>query len=175
MGEPIESEYFNWLCAKVLPVENRRGNMYSDLLRILHETEFVWVVPEDKNRAEDGCELRLYFLQQTGWNRDRVWFAQPCSVLEVLIAFADRACFQTDIPLNDWFWEFMTNLDLGEYRQVSRPDEIRIRDILHTFVWRMYDPSGYGGLFPMRWPKQDQRKVEIWYQFCEYLDDRGMI
>lgn len=172
MPEPIDHEYFNWLCAKV---RKTRAHIYIDLLRILDTTEFIWVIPEDKNRAEDGIELRLGFLQESGVHYDGPWMSQPCSVLEMLLAFANRASFQTDIPVRDWFWELMDNLDLGEYRQVSRVDEIHIREKLHMFIWRTYDPSGYGGLFPMRWPKSDQRKVEIWYQFFEYLEDRGLI
>jgi hypothetical protein len=172
MGEPIENEYFNWLCAKVL---EPRGNIYYDLLGILYRTEFVWVVPGDRNRAEDGTELRLYFLNETGIEADSAWYSQPCSVLEMLIAFADRAYFQTDISARDWFWEFMTNLDLGEFRHVSREDAPVVENILHSFVWRTYDQSGSGGIFPMRWPKNDQTKIEIWYQFCEYLEDRGLM
>lgn len=172
MPEPIDHEYFNWLCAKV---QKGRSLIYVDLLRILYTTEFIWVIPEDKNRAEDGIELRLDFQREARSHPSRNWINQPCSVLEMLIAFANRASFQTDIPVRDWFWELMDNLDLGEYRQVSRMDEIHIREKLNTFIWRTYDPSGYGGLFPMRWPKSDQRKVEIWYQFFEYLEDRGLI
>jgi hypothetical protein len=173
MPEPIEHTYFNWLCAKVQ--KHRSSHIYRDLLWIVHTTEFTWVLPEDKNRAEDGVELRLDFLRESRVESESQWFSQPCSVLEVLVAFANRASFQTDIPVRDWFWKLMDNLDLGEYRQVSRSDEIYIREKLHTFIWRTYDPSGYGGLFPMRWPKSDQRKVEIWYQFFEYLEDQGLI
>lgn len=172
MSEPIDHEYFDWLCAKV---QRGRSHIYFDLLRILHNTEFVWVVPEDKNRAEDGVELRLDFLREARSHSDPQWYAQPCSVLEVLIAFAYRASFNTETPVRDWFWEFLNNLDLGEYRQVSRSDEVYIREKVHAFIWRTYDPSGHGGLFPLQWPKTDQRKVEIWYQFCEYLEDRGLI
>lgn len=172
MREPIESEYFNWLCAKVVET---RTPIYGDLLRILYETEFTWIVPGDKNRAEDGVELRVDFLRASDWAMDASWLNQPCSVFEAIFAFANRASFQTDTPAKDWFWEFITNLDLGEYRQVSAIDQVRIEDILQTFIWRTYDESGYGGMFPLRWPKRDQRKEELWYQFCDYLDDRGLI
>lgn len=173
MPEPIEGAYFNWLCAKVQ--RDRAKHIYVDLLRILYSTEFVWALPEDKNRAEDGLELRQDFLRESRERPNPHWFNQPCSVLEVLVAFANRASFQTDISVRDWFWEMLDNLDMGEYRQVSRSDEVHIQEKLHNFIWRTYDPSGYGGLFPMRWPRSDQRKVEIWYQFCEYLEDRGLI
>lgn len=172
MREPIENEYFNWLCAKVLSTS---GNMYVDLMRILHKTPFVWFIPGDKNRADDGNELKTYFLNESGWENDPEWFSEPCSVLEMLIAFANRASFQTDIPSRDWFWEFMINLQLDECRRVEESSEPVIEEILNTFVWRTYMPNGRGGIFPMNHPSRDQREVEIWYQFCDYLEDRGLV
>lgn len=172
MREPIENEYFNWLCAKVLEMGNQN---YYALLGILHKTEFVWVVPADKHRAQDGLELRTDFLRETQSERDPSWESEPCSVFELLVSFAKRAAFQTDIPTRVWFWEFMTNLKLNEFRQVSGSDAYSIEDILYTFIWRQYDPSGFGGMFPISRTKNDQRKIEIWYQFCEYIDDRGLM
>lgn len=170
--EPIENEYFNWLCTKVM---QRQGNLYIDLMRILHHTEFVWIVHGDQNRAEDGAELRADFIRETDWEIVFGWYHEPASVLEVLIAFSFKAQFQTDISSGDWFWRFMTNLGLEEYRQVSGLDQRRIEDILHTFVWRNYDACGHGGLFPLTRTNHNQREVEIWYQFCEYLEDQCLI
>lgn len=172
MEEPIEESYFNWLCAKVLS----NNQNYLELMRILHSTEFTWVVSRDENRAEDGIELREYFLRETGLHPDIDWFNQPCSVLEMFIAFSNRAYFQLDdISPKDWFWEFMTNLKLDEFRRVSESDEREIHHILKTFLSREYEDDGQGGMFPMRRPEQDQREVEIWYQFCEYVEDHGLL
>lgn len=172
MPEPIEGEYFNWLCAKVL---HHRSNQYHDLMRILYRTEFVWTVSGDKNRWDDGCELKRYFLTQTHARPTRGWLNEPCSVLEMLIAFADRSYFQTNRPARDWFWEFIENLRLSDFRFVSRADLPTIEGILHTFIWRTYGSDGHGGIFPLQEPRRDQRKVEIWYQFCDYLEDRGLM
>ncbi len=172
MGEPIEAEYFDWLRAKVLP---KNTNTYYDLLQTLYSTEFVWFIQGDKNRQEDGLELRQYFLNELKLEKDIFWFNEPCSILEVLISLADRASFQTDISIRDWVWTFIANLGLEEYRQVSEQDALVIEDILYTFVWRTYEPSGYGGIFPMISTENDQRKVELWYQFCEYVDDQGLL
>lgn len=172
MAEPIDEAYFNWLCAKVL---DRGNSIYLDLMRILYQTEFIWVVRGDKNRAEDGCELRYDFLRETSYHKESEWFNTPCSIFEMLVAFAKRAEFQTDQSHKDWFWEFIENLELDEYRQVSEDDATIVEEILHDFVWRTYDSSGYGGIFPLRWPKRDQTEVEIWYQFSEYLDDQGLV
>lgn len=170
MPEPIEETYFNWLCAKVLSVN---VPIYLELMRILYRTEFVWVIAGDENRAEDGCELRDDFLRESYLRKDQNWYDQPCSVLEVLIAVAKRASFQTDNPVDYWFWQIVENLGLDEFRQVSNQDVGIIEDILYNFVWRQYDESGHGGMFPMRWPKRDQREVEIWYQFFDYLEENG--
>lgn len=174
MDESIEEAYFTWLCAKVTPPYS---DVYYGLLLVLHKTEFIWVpsVLGDRNRAADGQELRLDFLRETNVYREREWFECPCSVLEALIAFARRANFQTDIPVADWFWRFIENLGLSEYRRISESDVPVIQGILNTFVWRTYDRDGRGGLFPLESPKKDQRKVEIWYQFAEFVAEQHLV
>lgn len=172
MNEPIENEYFNWLCAKVL---ERHGQMYYTLLGILHTTEFIWVIPMDANRAADGIELRSDFLRECFMKSDHIWYQEPCSVLEMLIALAKRASFQTDIPTKTWFWEMMSNLQLDQFRQVMDQDVPIIKNIIHTFMTRDYDWHGYGGLFPITITQNDQRDIEIWYQFNEYVMNNGLV
>lgn len=171
MSEPIEECYFNWLCAKVvnkLDAPQTPSVTYWKLLRVLHTTEFIWTVPNDDNRMEDGLELRTYFLRETGLTREKHWSAEGCSILEMLIAFAYRVEFQTDVSYVDWFWIFLENLGLIEHNDANfRPGPVA--NILERFIWRTYTPSGLGGLFPLEYPHRDQRDVEIWYQFCEYL------
>jgi hypothetical protein len=171
MSGPIQEEYFDWLCAKAISpyISN-----YWDLLQMLYKIEFVWVVPRDRNRVEDGLELREYFLNESGWDEDSS-FDEPCSVLEVLIAFSGRMSFQTGISVKDCFWMCMENLHLNDFRQVGESDIPVIEDIIHTFVWRTYDYNGYGGLFPLDDPKEDQRKVEIWYEFCAWVEEKDLI
>lgn len=179
MPERIEDAYFRWLCAKVLDrqaIQTRNSN-YHDLLRILYGEEFVVFVHGDHNRADDGKELRIEFLAETGCDPDTepFWFDQPCSVLEMLIAFSRRAEFQTDIPVRTWFWKFLDNLGLTDFRRINGHGDLdMITDVLHTFIWRTYRPNGQGGMLPMRSPRNDQRKVEIWAQFFEYLNDQGI-
>lgn len=173
MTEPIEESYFNWLCAKVV---SPHVNTYRDLLRILHKTEFAWVVPGDRNRQEDGVELRQYFLNETGLEKDELWYNDLCSVLEVLISFADRASFQTEAPVSNWFWVFIENLNLNEFRRVPPEEAPVVEEILSTFVWRTYSEKGHGGLFPLYATNApDQRDVEIWYQFCAWVDEKELV
>lgn len=178
MTEPIEDAYFRWLCAKVLEPHQHNPN-YHDLMRILHGEEFTWVVNGDHNRAEYGKELRVEFLRDPNIPFDAEdepdWFDLPCSVLEMLIGFASQAEFQTDISCKKWFWEFLDNLQLKEFQRVNGArDRHAIEDIIDTFLNRSYRADGYGGILPMRTPQHDQRKVEIWQQFFEYLEDKGI-
>ncbi len=172
MDEPIEEAYFNWLCAKVI---SPYINNYRDLMQVLHRTEFVWSILGDRDRKEDGEELRLFFLNETGIEKDPNWFDECCSLLEVLIAFAQRAAFQTEIEPKGWFWIFIENLGLKDYRQIDMLDLPIIEEILYTFIWRTYDTYGHGGLFPLDNPEEDQRDVEIWYQFCAWVDEKQLI
>lgn len=170
MNEPIEETYFNWLCAKI---KENSGSNHMALFRILYEFEYIWntSVPGDRNRVEDGKELKSIFCNYDFAEQN--FLNQPCSVLEMLISFSDRASFQTGKLVEAWFWELMTNLKLNDFRRVTGNDADKIHNILYTFIWRQYETNGEGGLFPLRRTQHDQRKVEIWYQFFEYLEDQG--
>lgn len=176
MDEPLENLYFNWLCAKVLNLKPfHEPKEYLNLLRKLHRTEFVWMMSGDDNRAEDGKELRKEFILQAELPDDPEWrMLIGCSVLEMLIAFARRAEFQDGTSTPDWFWEFIRNLELD--KQTDRKfNEEYVETVLDDFIWRTYSPDGNGGLFPIQNPSADQRDIEVWYQFCEYLVDQDRL
>ena len=149
MHEPIDHVYFDWLCAKAISI-TAKNPFYRTLLKVLHETEFVWIVPGDRHRAEDGLELRRNFLVESGLDDDSYWRDLGCSVLEMLIAFSRRAWFQTEMDPKEWFWIFMRNLGLDEMSDASDPDPQVISDILYTFVWRTYN-------LPMEWEEDSFR------------------
>lgn len=172
MKRPLDEPYFDWLCAKVTIGEGPTP-AYYELLHILYDTEFVWIIVGDDNRAGDGRDLRVEFLRESRLGNDSVWFDVGCSILEMLIALSRRAEFQTEISSVEWFWKFLTNLNLTEFDDDSISYEA-VSEILYNFVWRTYDYDGSGGLFPMSNPPEDQTGVEIWYQFSEYLVDQGM-
>lgn len=171
----IEDNYFRWLCAKVFFLEHYASTpslTHWKLLRMLHRTEFVWLILGDDNRVQDGLELRdEYVVGHTDIQGVRIHH-ESCSVLEMLIAFAKRAEFMTDIRAKDWFWEFLTNLDLNKLTDAEDIDPADVEEILDTFIWRTYSPNGEGGILPIRSPRSNQRDLEIWYQFNEYLVDQ---
>lgn len=171
--EPIEEIYFNWLYSKVASVAVPTPSLtYFTLFRDLHSTEFVWLVSGDDNRAEDGLDLRKEFLRSARLDQDPAWLSIGCSVLEMLIAFARRAAFSTDEEPKRWFWIFLENLGLATFNDASTRISQKVSEILDVFIWRTYRFDGVGGLFPIRYPERDQTKVEIWYQFCDYLIDQ---
>ncbi|MET0786956.1 MAG: hypothetical protein ABWY25_09635 [Paenisporosarcina sp.] len=177
MVEPIENLYFNWLCAKVIYIRNHSPSLtYWKLFKILHTTEFVWLLSGDDNRAEDGLELRTEFILEADIPDDPEWRVNPgCSLLEMFIAFSRRAEFMTEQSAQDWFWEFMDNLGLKEFNDGSDIPDYEVEEILDRFIWRTYELNGNGGMLPIDRPKQDQRGIEIWFQFCDYLVDHDRL
>jgi len=169
--EPIESAYFNWLCAKVIsPSARTPTQTYWKLMRELQNTEFVWVVEMDENRAEDGKDLRHEFIVEAHISDpDPVWLEIGCSILEMMIALSRRASFIDGRSPQRWFKIMLENLGLSEFNDAARPFESAVNDILSRLVWRNYEYDGKGGMFPIDDPQHDQRKVELWYQFCEYI------
>lgn len=172
MDEPIEESYFRWLCVKVNRVDHPTPSLtYWNLFRQLYSTEFAWILSGDDNRAEDGVELRTEFLTESRLPYNEDWESMGCSVFEMLIAFARKAQFNAGETPEFWFWHMLDNLGLATANDAENVPPEEIDEILSILIWRQYDDLGHGGLFPMEHSPHDQREVEIWYQFCEYLVD----
>lgn len=172
MREPLDERYLKWLCGQVGPINLRNpSHTYWNLLGQMHSTEFVWMVPNDDNRLEDGLLLREEFGVPDG----DPWWNQPCSFLEMLIALSRRLAFEDGGEAAWWFWHMIDNLGLSEYNDRSFFTEDQRYDIAETLdrvIHRQYSYSGQGGLFPLEDPEEDQRDVEIWYQLSAYLSER---
>lgn len=170
----VREEYFQWLCGLVQADDP--DHSYWGLMDILFNTEFVWSVENDDNRAGDGLELRSEFEDLTGLECCR---DEPCSVLEMLIALSDRIDFILSEPgsMNSsvvWFWEMIENLGLGSFEDedfFAKRAPNRTHFILDRWLNRRFGYDGSGGIFPLREPKNDQRKAEIWYQMQAYLKE----
>lgn len=143
----------------------------------LYTTEYIYR-PElfsDANRASDGMELRYEFTVYAGEGVNNVasdealegLYAQPCSVLEMLVALAIR--IDTDITGepgvdNAWVWFQLMIENLG--LNMMNADYV-----LHRFLNREYDEAGNGGLFPLHFPCRDQRTIGIWEQLSDYISE----
>lgn len=164
---PIVSEsYFDWL---VRQIWDGPGSTYRDLLTLLYDTEFVPIHADDFGRESDGLALRSTYLD--GYHKEH---DPGCSILEALIALANRLSFLTDDPPSFWFWTMMENLSLSDYISMSESDLEDANEKLDNFVWRNYGRNGLGGIFPLRYSPNNQKKHGLWYQFCAYYDERNV-
>lgn len=176
-GGTLDDVYFEWLYQEIGSVRNRNPERtYWELCKKLYMTEFNWFVPNDDNRVEDGKELRLQFLDSAGLYEDEVdrdWLNLECSFLEMLIALARLAAFESDGSSVEWFWRFMHNLELDRYSdaiyEVAIDEEVA--EVLDRLNRRTYSADGVGGLFPLRNAIHDQRTIELWYQLSSYLQE----
>ena len=168
---PLDEAYFNWLCSQIGQVHIRESSRtYVRLLRMLYRKEFVWLVLNDDNRASDGRALRNEFVNELQLEDvDPTWLTMGCSFLEMLMGLSRRVSFLDDGTPEDWFWHLLRVLRLTAYNDRMQIPEREIDEVLDTVIWRTYEPSGEGGLFPLDHPSTDQRKVELWYQMNAYL------
>lgn len=159
-------EYYEWL-VKIIDSYDPDLHVYHKLLWQLHNHEFRVKLRNDRNRIEDALELRAIFGKRLN---------HPIGIFEIMVALANRA--EQSIMHDDskgnrtsrWFWEMIDSLGLT-YQQDDIYNKNEVREILDRFLNRKYAPNGAGGLFTVRPPHGDMRKVEIWDQLCLYLDD----
>lgn len=175
MDEPLDELYLRWLYSQVLPIESKNSSRnFWALLRQLYCTEFVWFVPNDDNRLEDGRDLRQEFLRSDASlpNDSWDWIQMGCSMLEMLVALGRRLSFQMEGEPRFWFWTLLENVGLDKfndrfYKTDKQAEEVD--EVLQRIIWRNYAEDGSGGLFPLKHPDEDQRKVEMWYQMSAYI------
>lgn len=170
MNEQLDEQYLTWLYARIGSVrETRKTRTHWSLLKLLYAKEFVWLIPNDDNRVEDGRDLRYEFLDELGLhNVDPNWMGMGCSMLEMIMGVAKAMAFEDDRTPHYWFWALLNNLGLSGYND-KEFDERAVDDIVDTLIWRTYKRDGLGGLFPLKHPREDQRYIEIWYQLQAYL------
>ena len=176
LRDRIRNEYFDWMINVVSNNRFSKEVSFNKLLMYLHNTEFSYSIPKDKNRAVDGVDLRYRFAYEHSDIRDaESYLSGPCTVLEMMVALSIR-CEESimDNPeLGDrtgqWFWGMIASLGLGSMMD-SCFDRAYVDQVIDRFLNRKYQPNGRGGLFTVRNCKRDLRNVEIWYQMCWYLD-----
>lgn len=174
--DEIVNAYFHWLCEMVHADDPQES--YINLMVVLFQTEYIWTIDNDVNRAEDGKHLRQSFFD------DPDILNRPCTVLEMMIALAIR--IDDEVMWNPdkgnrtaiWFWEMIDNLGLGELDDglnYSKIERIASRK-LHIFMYRMYKNDGVGSLFPMKnfdlnlsHVTKNSNTTEVWYQMMLYM------
>ena len=169
----LDERYLSWLYGQVASVKTRQGvRTFWKLFRQLNETIFVAIVSHDENRIADAKDLRYEFLAAAEDEQgDPDWTRSPCSMLELLVVLSRQLAFEMDDKADVWFWHLIEVLELeqfNDHRYNDSPKEV-IAATLDRVIWRTYEHDGRGGLFPLRSPDRDQRKIELWYQLNAYL------
>lgn len=174
MNSQVDEMYFRWLYSQVGSVRNHdRTQTYWKLLEQFYTTQYLYFVPNDHNRAEDGRDLRYRFIHYSGVSPDDEWMDLGCSFLELLLGLAHRLAFETRASPKTWFWKLVENLGLEELTDANWGELTHeaVFEVLNQVNERTYAPDGTGGLFPLEHPEHDQREIEVWYQLCAYLLD----
>ena len=142
----------------------------------MHEIEFVWTVPNDDNRVQDGLDLRVQFMHQTGRKQSSALdelIHMGATVLEVLIGLSIRTAFTAGGVAEIWAWQLIENLHLERASDpFTNGKANRVDDVLETLIWRTYQRDGEGGFFPLSGDTLiDQTKIEIWDQMNIYVNE----
>jgi hypothetical protein len=162
----LDYRYFDWLISQIKLPSNQKT--YNELFSRMYDLEFVWTVPNDGNRVQDGLDLRPEFLNGA---RQRLSLG-GVSILEVLIALSRRLAFNAGGDPETWAWRLIKNLRLNKMADpLTDGQSVRVEEALEALVWRTYQPDGQGGFFPLRYPTMDQTKVEVWYQMHAFINE----
>lgn len=170
--------YFDWLCI-LTGIDHRiQGRNYGNLAQALHQQAFRAKIHIDSNLGMDGMQLRVEFMQRNGplgssSNRG------PCTMLEFLIALARHMSFmmsgnKSGHHTEYYFWTLIRNMGLDKLtddRWEYLNGDFHVEDTVWRILSRNFDSDGSGGIFPLKYPKEDQRRVEFWYQMHAWLSE----
>jgi hypothetical protein len=164
-------EYYQWLVDTVIPTSDNRYNL---LLKELHKIPFEIIMKNDHNRVMDAVLIRRDFKKEF-LNIMEESSENSASFFEVSIALAMRMYDimygdEQNVDIDGWFWILMRNLELDRYDD-NHFNYDKVCEIVRKCMKRRYSFNGEGGFFPLKNTKKDQRKVEIWYQLSEFLEE----
>lgn len=184
-------DYLRWLGDYI----RADWDTYSHLLWILYNRPFTYVDAIDQNWVAHGLSLRDEYMGKVPMETLPVGIVgNPCTVLEVLIAMAEKMEEHlTDVEYGDrtalWFWEIIDNLGLKkftdqsiwdskmmdiEYQELNYifDDEPQINKIIDVFLNREYGPNGLGGAFPIESGRWNQAREALIFQLGHYVAEK---
>ena len=152
---------------------------YRMLLGVLDWVEFRDTRGIDGNRIQDAQEMRADLIAEMAMDHTAVRPFANVSLLEVMIAIADRlGQIAGDEDTAFWFWEMISNLALDgiddtEFWSDPESYEEEILDRADDVINVNYDRDGLGGLFLLREgvAPQDMRDTELWHQMQYYANE----
>lgn len=167
MTTKVDFAYYEWLTRQIY-IPN--GKTYNDLFERMHNVEFVWTIPNDENRIQDGLDLRSEFTDGESFTLE----VGGATFLEVLVALSRRIAFTAggNKNANQWAWTLIKNLGLKKASDPLTPEKVElVENTLHNVIWREYAPDGRGGFFPLQNSDFDQTQLEIWSQMNMYVTE----
>lgn len=176
MSGNIKTQYFRWMLSLIFCDSICD---YSELLGVLNDIPFYYILEMDGNREMDGVALRYRFGYENSISSDDISVTigdDPCSVLEMMTALCIRCAEQIiDDGISEHtkrlFCDMLRSLGLDEQTN-GHVDILAVQRIVARFLNRKFGKNGRGGLFTVTCPERDMRNVEIWYQMCLYLDEQ---
>lgn len=157
------SDYYLWLESLV-----NDGNHHK-LIRYLHDKDYYWQFSLDDNRAAGGINLRRKYAYENGIELYDIG-VYPCTVLEMLIALADRMVEILTMDIYDWFWDLLNNLKLDQFDD-AHFDKDKVDHILTVWLSRQFDSKGNGSLFPLSNYPGDCRNLDVWSQMNAWIEE----
>lgn len=166
----------------IFPDEGTR-NKYSNVLHLLYNTQFEYILTLDENRQRDGIDLRYHFSYACKIPYDIIeinFDNSRCSVLEMLAALAKRCedDIMSDLHYGDrtpeWFSIMFGNLGLFNYSDLnwSINSYYEVKNIIRKFMFREYNYDGSnGGLFIFPNSVYDLRNLQLWDQMSLYMNE----
>lgn len=172
--------YFDWLCISVGLDKRLPGANYIRLAQELHQMEFRAKLPADANRGMDGMQLRVDFMRMHG-DYGTATNRGGCTMLELMVALSKRMNFLMDGNEKRhrtayYFYTLLRNVGLDKVtddRWDMMHGEFFTDDAVYRIIDRQYEANGRGGFFPLKYPKEDQRGVELWYQMQAWLNENS--
>ena len=174
--------YFKWLCSMAFPDELVR-NKYFNVLNLLYNTPFEYILSLDENRKRDGIDLRYHFSYACKIPFDIVsntFDKENCSMLEMMIALSRRCDedimfdFKYGDRTHQWFAIMFRNLGLDQCDDSVWDINLyyQIKDVLHRCMYREYNNNGSnGGLFISPYSNYDFRNMQLWDQMCLCMNE----
>lgn len=180
MSTDIKGQYYQWLIEKI---DSERLDIYRMVLKMLHKKEFYYINAMDENRNKDGQILRDRFVYEYfSGDPTKAYDALegPASMLEVMIGLAERMDAELYLPAIqnreeyvDSFWELFCNAGFDQLKDCDifdSWDDTSFDKKVTKILERKYNKAGEGGFFPIKGRlRDDQRKLELWYQMQSYL------
>ena len=166
----VVNRYYIWLLDKV---NFDKHQDMSKLLQYLHNKEYTWDIWTDEDRAEDGFALRRLFEKETDY-LDYSPLEKPCSVLEMLVAFADRIdkdVMDEEYGLPYWFWIMIENLGL-----IECTDEVfeakKVNSVLDNWLNGLTKNDFKSGIFTVKSGKKSEDSTDEWFRMQKWIAER---